>query len=137
MNQGNHADMHRDHEHWLADVAMWRDDIDLWKEECQKALSDQTDLEIAFRRLVHSIGDHEAHLDRHVDKITAQEHSVSEFERTLQGDTADMLTFAKAHKMEAGNHEYQRRIHERLKKELHTLMGHQNTLVRELTKTGH
>jgi len=49
MNEGNHANMHRDHQYWLADCAMWRDDINLWKDECGNALADLEQVEAALR----------------------------------------------------------------------------------------
>jgi len=69
MNEGNHANMHRDHQYWLADCAMWRDDINLWKDECGNALADLEQVEAALRWLAESIDNHEAGIDRHVDKM--------------------------------------------------------------------
>jgi hypothetical protein len=134
MNEGNHADMHRDHEFWLADNAMWRDEIGLWKAECGKALADLTKVENALRHLANTIDDREVAVDRHMDKITAHEHSLGVFEEMGRGDTVEMLTFAKGHKQEADAHVEQRRAHERLKKEHYTVMAHWSALLKELTR---
>lgn len=134
MNADNHADMHHDHQHWLADNAMWRDDIKLWRRECRRAMGEGNS-EDAFRELARAIDEHEEIIDRHIEKITVHENAVAGFERTQQGDTIEMLTLAKAHKKEAAEHGELRLAHEWLKKEHHRLMVHWAMLSREVTIT--
>ena len=134
MAEGDHADMHRDHQYWLTDCAMWRDDIGLWKEEWQKAIADLERMEAALRWIAESIANHEAGVDRHMGKIHRHEHAVSEFEQSGRGDTVEMLTFAKVHREEAAGHLNQRDAHERLKRDHHIAMAHWHTLLAELTK---
>ena len=129
-----HIEMHRDHQHWLGDHSMWRDDLNIWTEETQKALDDLAELGSALRRLAASIRAHEESLDRHIDCIRLHEHSLSEFQRTGQGETVQMLALAKAHREEAAEHAREQKLHEQLKREHHTVMAHWNLLLRELTR---
>jgi hypothetical protein len=132
MAENTHLEMHRDHQQWLGDISMWRDDVALWKDHTQKTLVELTQFEAALRQLLRSIQDHEAGLNQHVGKINIHQHSVSEFERTGEGDTVQLLTLAKAHKAESAGHDQQRRAHEQLKKDNHTVMVHWNRVLQAM-----
>jgi hypothetical protein len=122
MYSGNHAEMHREHQNWLCDNAMWRDEIIVWKGECQNALIEATPFRVALRRFMWALDEHEHALDRHAEQIAAHEHAVSEFEHLGRGDTVEMLCLAKTHEKEAAAHLEQRRRHEQLKKEREEIM---------------
>jgi len=132
MPEGTHAEMHRDHKQWAAEIAMWHDDMTLWEQEYQKALAQLSPLETALRQYAEALRDHKERTRAHEERLKVHEHALGEFERGNEIEDLKLLALAKAHRDEAERHARQRGIHERLKKHHYTMLAHWSLLFKQI-----
>ncbi len=124
--------MHSEHQQWLGDEGMWRDDLAIWEKEIDQALAGMRLMEVALR-------EHRQRLQARLDVIAAEERELTAHEHALaeaaRGGPKDALAgMVEPHKDVAARHAKERKAHEALKKQHHTILAHWTLLHKALTQ---
>jgi septal ring factor EnvC (AmiA/AmiB activator) len=102
-----------DHKHWLSEIERWEGYVQTWNQQ-QAALA---------REIETLLADHGRQLKEHAQAVVSLKRGIVECERMIAGGKCDAREAARRHSREAGLHDEQRNIHERLKRTHHTLMA--------------
>lgn len=132
MTSSIHADLHRDHILWRAEVRQWQDDIELWRNELEKAEAQLKELENALKA-------HREALSAHASAIQAREHATNAHETAIaaweSGETGEELpAMAIGHQHESENQALQRSAHDRIRRHHHTVVANWSLLLKAIQR---
>jgi len=120
--------MHRDHQDWQSENALWRDQLREWERQTAQATADL--------ELIHAaLAKHEESLQRHAAAVRLYEQKSLEHEHRMAAAAAAPGTSAPgdvAHGEEIADHHQVRLRHEALKRRHHELMARLSLLIQSL-----
>ena len=132
MTTATHTSMHRDHQRWLSENAMWRCDIANWQQEQRQAVAALKHIETALKEHETSLQVHAAAIRLREQDLAAHEHALTQYE---QGEApAELIALAQAHQQESAKHTQQGDAHERIKRHHHEVMAQVALLGKSVSK---